>query len=145
MGIGDLGPGIRGLGGGSSPAQGLLARQGSFAEAMGIAERRIGGGVADREARAREAAEQLVATAFVRPVLASLRGSEGAAEPFAPTTAEKQFGAIQDQRLADELVRAARFPLVDRLARDLLRSGGGATAARAAAHMTPGVVGSDAG
>jgi hypothetical protein len=56
-----------------------------------------------REARAQEAAEELVAITFVQPI-----------------PAEKQFGSLQDARLAQDIVRASRFPLVDRLARNML-------------------------
>ncbi|MEO0512094.1 MAG: hypothetical protein AAF108_04265 [Planctomycetota bacterium] len=75
----------------------------------------------DFETQARRAAEKLVAQTLVMPVLRQIRESNEAAEPFAPSEGEKQFGALFDQRIADDLVRAAGFPLVDRLARDLLR------------------------
>ena len=61
----------------------------------------------------REAAEQLVSTAFVTPVLGGLRENSTAAGPFAPSTAEKRFGPMLDQQFADRVVRAANFPLVD--------------------------------
>lgn len=73
-----------------------------------------------REARAQEAAEELVAITFVQPILAQLRETNNAAAPFGPTPAEKQFGSLQDARLAQDIVRASRFPLVDRLARNML-------------------------
>lgn len=104
-----------------------LAAQRSFAEALGAA--RLAEGFDAREgrpeaAKAREAAEQLVATTLVLPVLKQLRESNNAAPPFAPTNAEKQFGALLDHRLAHDIVKGANFPMVDRLARDLLRSHG---------------------
>lgn len=76
------------------------------------------------EERAREAAASFVATVFVAPVFKALRESGGAAPPFAPTTAEKQFQSMLDSRLSEDVVRSARFPLVDRIAADLLRAGG---------------------
>ncbi len=76
------------------------------------------------EERAREAAASFVATVFVAPVFKMLRESGGAAPPFAPTNAEKQFQSMLDSRLSEDVVRSARFPLVDRIAADLLRAGG---------------------
>ena len=80
-----------------------------------------GSGAGSAEADARDAAEQLVAITFVQPVLQQLRESDGAAPPFAPTQGERQFRALLDAELAREITSAAQFPLVDRLARDLLR------------------------
>ena len=66
----------------------------------------------------RTSAEQLVAATFIIPVLSSVREASMAAEPFAPTQGEKQFGAMLDQQVADEIVKSSNLPLVDRLARD---------------------------
>ena len=66
----------------------------------------------------REAAEQLVSATFITPVLSQVRESSMAAPPFAPTQGEKQFGAMLDQRLADEIVKSSRLPMVDRLTRE---------------------------
>lgn len=66
-------------------------------------------------ANARQAAEGLVATSFIKPILAQARESNNAPPPFGPTQAEKQFQSLLDNRLSDELVRAARFPLVERM------------------------------
>lgn len=101
-----------------------LSAQRSFAEALGDARRALGAEA--REGRtetekAREAAEKLVSTTLIEPVLKQLRESNNAAEPFAPTEGEKQFGALLDHRLAHDIVKAANFPMVDRLARDLLK------------------------
>lgn len=67
----------------------------------------------------RDAAEQLVAAVLVEPILKQLRETSQAAPPFAPTDGEKQFRSMLDARLAHEITSGARFPLVDRLARDL--------------------------
>jgi len=66
----------------------------------------------------REAAEQLVSATFITPVLSQVRESSMAAPPFAPTQGEKQFGAMLDQRIADEIVKSSRLPMVDRLTRE---------------------------
>ena len=78
---------------------------------------------------ARTAAEQFVATSLVLPVLAHMREHNNAAPPFAPTQAERHFGAMLDGELADRIVKAANFPIVDRLARDLQRNTSGAETA----------------
>ena len=69
--------------------------------------------------KGREAAEQLVATTLVVPILAQLRETSRAAGPFAPSTAEKRFGPLFDQALSDRIVKGANFPLVDHLQRHL--------------------------
>jgi Rod binding domain-containing protein len=103
------------------PAQGasLIERHASFADALGRAA--WGAAPADPAALARQGAEQLVANAFIRPLLAQLREGSGAAPPFAPTQGEKQFRSLADAKLADDIVRSARLPIVDRIANDLLR------------------------
>ncbi|MCC5824502.1 MAG: hypothetical protein LAT64_09710 [Phycisphaerales bacterium] len=111
---------------GASFGRGLTAQR-SFAEALGAARRAEGlEALEERDAanRAREAAEQLVSTTLVLPVLKQLRESNNAAPPFGPTDAEKQFGSLLDHRLAHDIVKGANFPMVDRLARDLLRNSG---------------------
>jgi len=74
------------------------------------------------EDRARRGAEELVSLTFIEPILAMVRESEGGAQPFKPTRGEKQFRALLDADLAQRIVKSAQFPLVDRLARDLLRA-----------------------
>ena len=74
----------------------------------------------------RRSAEQLVSATFVVPLLRQVRESSQAVEPFAPTPAEKQFGALLDQRIADDLVRASKLPIVDRLVATIDPSQGGA-------------------
>ncbi|HRQ73542.1 MAG TPA: hypothetical protein PLU35_10980 [Phycisphaerales bacterium] len=109
----------------------LAHAQRTFAESLSIAERRPDG----TRASARETAEKLVAITFVEPVLKRLRESDGAAPPFAPGPGEKQFRALLDAKVAHDIVRAARLPMVDRLAHDLLRrpaGAGGAPAPRGA-------------
>ena len=75
------------------------------------------------EVQAREAAEKFVAISLVQPLLAQLRENSQAAPPFAPSNGEKQFRAMLDAHIAQEITHAARFPLVDGVARRLLRNG----------------------
>ncbi len=75
------------------------------------------------EDEALQIARDLVAVSLVQPLLKEWRDSEQSPPPFGPGQAEKQFRALQDANLAQELTRASHFPLVDRLARDLRRGG----------------------
>ena len=96
----------------------LADHQRSFAASLG----RAGAGAPPQSApdRARDAAEQFITQTLILPLLKHLRATSQAAPPFAPTGAEKQFGALRDAELAQRIAHATRFPLVDRLARDLL-------------------------
>ena len=87
-----------------------------------------GAGTQTPEQRARAAAEKMVATAFVQPVLKQLRESNNAPAPWGPTDAEKQFGPLLDAQIAERIVQAARFPTVDRMARMILGQGAQAPA-----------------
>ncbi len=100
---------------------GLAREHSAFSRIMSMAERAAGPEDPDAatDARARDAAEQLVAAVLVEPILKQLRETSQAAPPFAPTDGEKQFRSMLDARLAHEITSGARFPLVDRLARDL--------------------------
>lgn len=98
-----------------TPGGTITSDQRSFAEILSIAER----GPLSAASSPREIAETFVAVALVQPILAEARKSSWAAEPFAPSDSEKQFGALMDAHIARDLTRAARFPLVDRLAHDL--------------------------
>jgi len=82
-----------------------------------------GSGADTKAAAARKAAEEFVAMVFVDPILKKAREMNSAAPPFAPSTGEKQFGALLDAQIAQKITKAAHFPLVDRLARDLRRDG----------------------
>lgn len=105
-----------GLARAESPA---LARQSErFAELVD----RAGKGLGRDEIR--QAAEQLVSATFIAPVLSQVRESSMAAPPFAPTPGERQFGTLLDQRVADEIVRSSRLPIVDRLTRDFMARAG---------------------
>ena len=64
----------------------------------------------------RTAALQLVASALIEPVLASLHESPFLEGPFAPGDAERRFAPMFDQHLADRITGAANFPLIDLIA-----------------------------
>ena len=69
---------------------------------------------------ARAAAARLVASAFIQPVLSSLRERPFAAPPFEPGPMEKRFGLMLDWQIADRITEAANFPLVDAVADRLM-------------------------
>lgn len=100
----------------SAPGGDLAEMQRSFSAVLGRA-RDI---EQTPEERAREAAEQLVSQTFLLPMLKEIRESDRTAPPFAPSRSEKQFRALMDAELAQRLVKAGSYSLVDRLARDLL-------------------------
>lgn len=64
----------------------------------------------------REAAEQLVATTFIQPILAKAREDPFKVERFHGGQGEKIFGGQLDTILADRIVKKSNFPLVDRIA-----------------------------
>lgn len=102
----------------------MLSRQISFSELLGQHSGAHEAGLTP-EQKARAAAEQFVAAAFVQPMLKQVRESSWAAAPFAPNSAEKQFRALQDAALAQRLVHSSHFPIVDRVARQVLMAGSG--------------------
>ncbi len=73
--------------------------------------------------QARDAAEGLVSQTFVQPMLKLFRDSNRAAPPFAPTPAEKQFRSLMDVQLAQQIVSAKQFPIVDAIADHLIKHG----------------------
>jgi Rod binding domain-containing protein len=95
-------------------------RQREFAAILARRVERPGEAKASPEEQATDAARQLVSITFIQPMLAQLRETSQAAPPFAPTSAERQFRAMSDAQLAQDIVKAARFPLVDVLARQML-------------------------
>jgi len=72
------------------------------------------------EEQARAGAEQFVAIAMIQPLLKQWRESNAAAPPFAPSQGEKQFQSLFDGQIAQQIARASRFPLVERVAEQLL-------------------------
>ncbi len=95
----------------------LAERQRSFGQALATDRRGRG---ADLEVdKEREAAEQLIATTFIEPMLREAREVRSSDGPFGMTEAEKQFGSLMDTATAKNMVRSWDFPMIDRLARDM--------------------------
>lgn len=84
------------------------------------------------EQRAAEGAQQLVSVALVQPVLKSLRESNNAAGPFAPSQGERTFRGMMDATLAQRLVTGGHWGLVDHVARTLLSKEQGSAASKTA-------------
>ncbi len=83
---------------------------------------------ASKEADARAAAQSLVSTALVQPIFKQLRESASAAPPpFGPGPGERSFRGMLDATMAQKLVTSQNWPLVDRLARDLLKKSSGSS------------------
>lgn len=108
------------------------ARSGTMHRSLGPAAAAPGGAPTfdellntERGRRARQAAEQFVADAFVVPALQTLRDGPFAVEdgPFATTTTERRFGPMFDSIIADRIVGRTNWPLIDTVARRLLNQG----------------------
>ena len=110
-----------------------------FARVLGTSNRGLAGSAeASPEIKAREAAQEIVSMTLVQPLLKLARESNSAAPPFGPGKGEQTFSGLLDATYAQEIVRAAQFPLVDRLARDMLSRSSPPGA-------EPGVAANDAG
>ncbi len=114
---------------GSTPRASQAPNRG-FGSTLGGALRPVSG-----EEDARLAAEEFVAIAFVEPILKSLRESNQAVEPFAPSEAEKSFGPLLDAEISRRIVAKERYSLVDVVARRLLAASEGATHAPAGVDL----------
>lgn len=73
------------------------------------------------EAQARAAAQQFVAISLVQPLLSQLRASNAASGVFAPSQGEKQFQAMHDAQIAERIVKASNFGIVDKLTEQLMK------------------------
>lgn len=120
MDVGSLslaGAGGEALGLGGAPVRG----GGAFGAALERAVSEGGEAPVVASEKAREAAEELVSAALVRPVLARMRSSNTAQAPFAPGVWEKTFGPMLDAEMSSRIVQAGGFDLVDRLAQSLTK------------------------
>lgn len=68
-------------------------------------------------ARARDAAEQLVASAFILPLLTQLRNDPFKSEMLHGGRGEEMFGQQLDTIIADRIVRKTNLPIVDSIYR----------------------------
>jgi Rod binding domain-containing protein len=102
----------------STDASSLAGRQASFSQ---IIARETGREETTPEQRARRAAEQFVASSLVEPILKQMRSASDIPPPFGPSQAEKQFRSLMDTQVARNIVTRANWPVVDRVAADLIK------------------------
>ena len=75
-----------------------------------------------REISALDTAQKLVSTTLIKPILAQARAARDAPAPWGQTQAEKQFGALLDNRIADDIAKASNFPIAQRIADQILKN-----------------------
>ncbi len=75
-----------------------------------------------REIKALDTAQKLISTTLIKPILAQARATRDAPAPWGQTQAEKQFGALLDNRIADDISKASNFPIAQRIADQILRN-----------------------
>ncbi len=95
----------------STPA--MMERAPAFASAIA----RVGGG--SREQQINEAAQKLVATSLVQPILDSMMKSEFREGPFAPGPVEERFMPLLNRHFSDRIVSSSNFGLVEALTNQL--------------------------
>jgi len=78
-----------------------------------------------RDEEVYEAAQQLVSSAFVAPLLAHAREIAKQNDMFYGGSTEDLFGQRMDQMLADKIVASSRFPMVDAVYREITTRGRG--------------------
>ncbi|MDG2423471.1 MAG: hypothetical protein P8M22_05775 [Phycisphaerales bacterium] len=77
-----------------------------------------------RDEKIQEAAQQLVATSLVQPILASLTKSPFQDGRFAPGPVEERFTPLLHRHLSDRIVASANFGLVEALTSHLTSRSG---------------------
>ncbi len=73
-------------------------------------------------AEALDTAQKLVSTTLIKPILSQARAARDAPAPWGQTQAEKQFGALLDNRIADDIAKASGFPIAQRIADQILKN-----------------------
>lgn len=73
---------------------------------------------------AKAGAQELVATALVLPILQMMRNDPLKSDLFGDSVGERTFGPLLDAEIANSVTRGAHIPLVDALARGLLKRRG---------------------
>lgn len=94
-----------------------------FAESLLAAGKPAGDDTDEKRAQVREAAQQFVASAFLKPMFAQVRNSPFKSDLMHGGQGEQMFGEQLDTHLADRMVQRMNFPLVDAVERYMLGSG----------------------
>lgn len=118
-------PALDAAGQGEVTIESLSSRQHSFSQVLGRESRRT---LPTRAERARETAEQFVASSLVEPILKQMRSATQAPPPLGPSQGEKQFRSLMDTQVARNIVKRSRWNVVDRIASDLMKRTNGVSA-----------------
>lgn len=78
----------------------------------------------EMRAKVRDVAQKYVAQSLVQPLLKQAREQRDDTPPFGATQAEKQFGALMDERTAIDMVKRGNWGLVANIEKRLLRAAG---------------------
>ena len=76
---------------------------------------------------ARDAAEQLVSTSLVLPILSSMREGPFLSGPFKPGTMVRRFGTMLDVHMAEAITSSSNFDLVDSVVDQIVARTGNST------------------
>lgn len=106
----------------TTPAQSLLQTSSNAVSNKDTGATYAAQELTPREAKALDTAQKLVATTLIKPILAQARAARDAPAPWGQTQAEKQFGALLDNRLADDISKASNFNIAQRIAEQMLRN-----------------------
>lgn len=98
---------------------GVLNRQQSLPQEQPESEK-----VSQLRSRIREVSVQYIAQSLVQPLLKQAREMRDDTPPFGATQAEKQFGALMDERTALDMVSRGRWGIVESVERRLLKAAG---------------------
>jgi Rod binding domain-containing protein len=108
----------------------LLAGQSATAQVSGGA-----GSLTSAEAKQlRQATEQMVASAFILPMLQQIRQDPFKSDLFHGGQGEEMFGQLLDTQLADRIVKRTNFPLVESLYNEMARRVTGVSPTRLDTH-----------
>ncbi|MBU6413825.1 MAG: hypothetical protein KGS45_10140 [Planctomycetes bacterium] len=80
--------------------------------------------VSQLRSRIRDVSVQYIAQSLVQPLLKQAREMRDDTPPFGATQAEKQFGALMDERTALDMVSRGRWGIVESVERRLLKAAG---------------------
>ncbi len=94
-----------------------------FSKVLALQDTATGRTPQTREEMVRSTAEELVATALVKPLLEQLRNDPFKADLFDGGQAEEAFGAQMDTVLADRMVQGMRLTVVEGVYRTLMQRG----------------------
>lgn len=113
-----------------------LSGTGAAAGSGGLVYRGLSG-THTAEQMLRRSAEELVSTAFLKPMFAMLRNEPLKSGLFGQSQAEKSFGPLLDGEFARNIVSSAQWPIVDAVVRRLQGVSSGVAASSMDAARDP--------